>query len=186
MTTIHVNELRERLKAQVFLFEEEPVDIILLSDLESESFMGLTFSGGKKSTTISPPRYYATWLYISGKARFTQQDLYTQLLNAFKQQAPNFKIQELRENLLVEALAFLENYNTYDQFKEYVSDQERNRIQETFYNLAIERLKRSLREVPTSDSKKVEKYLDDLEKPVFKEVYNILSVYFEAINMEDK
>jgi len=186
MTGITVNEFHDRLKAQVFMFEEEPIDIVLLSDLEQVVFMGLNFSGGKKSTTISVPRYYAIWLYINGKARFNQPDLYTQLLNAFKQQAPNFKIQELRENLLVEALSFLENYNLYDQYKEYVSEQERNRIQETFYNLSVERLKRTLRDVTLNDSKKVEKYLDDLEKPIIKEVFAILTTYFDSINMKDK
>ena len=182
MTGDTKNELQDRLKAQVFMFEEEPIDIVLL---ESVSFMGLTFSAGKKSTTIRVPRYYANYLYLNDKARFNQPDLYTQLINAFKQQAPNFKIQELRENLLVEALAFLDNYEKHEQYKEYVSEQERNRIQETFQNLTVERLKRTLRDVPVTDSKKIEKYLDDLEKPILKEVFAILNTYFDTINKKE-
>lgn len=182
MTGTMTNELRDKLKAQVFIFEEEPVEIILLADVESVAFIGLTIPGGKKSTTITVPRYYANWLYLNGKARFNQPDLYTQLLNAFKQQAPNFKVQELREHLLVEALAFLDNYEKHAEWKEYVSEQERTRIQETFQNLTVERLKRTLRDVPVNDSKKIEKYLDDLEKPVLKEVFDILNTYFDTIN----
>ena len=182
MTILNEKQLIDRLKAQIFIFEEEPVNIILLADIEAITIMGATFAGGKKSATISVPRYYANWLYTNGKAKLNQPDLYTQLLNGFKQQAPNFKLQELRENLLLESLTFLENYEKNPQFKEYISEQERNRIQETFSNLSQDRLKRILRDLASNDYKKIEKYLDDIEKPVLKEIFNMLSIYFEILN----
>jgi len=186
MTILNENQLIKRLQAQVFMFEEEPVDIVLLADLESLTFMGVTFAGGKRSSTISVPRYYANWLYTNGKARYSQPDLYTQLINGLKQQAPTYKLQELKENLLIETLTLLENYEKNSLFKEYMSEQERTRIQETFFNLSTDRLKKILRDISLNDYRKVEKSLDDLEKPVLKEIFNILTIYFDILNIKDQ
>ena len=186
MSIVNENQLINRLRSQIFMFEEELVEILLLSDIEQISFFGVTFTGGKKSATISVPRYYATWLYTNGKARFTQPDLYTQLLNGLKQQAPTFKLQEVKDNLLIETLTLLENYNKNSLLQEYISEQERNRIQETFHNLSYDRLKKILRDITLNDYKKVEKYLDELEKPVLKEIFNILSLYFEILAMKQE
>ena len=177
--------LLDRLKAEVFIFEEEPVDVVLLTDLESITVMGTTLAGGKKSSTISLPRYYANWLYTNGKVRFNQADLYTQLLNGLKQQAPTFKLQGIKENLLLESLTFLEYYNKNDLYKENVSEQERNRIQETYYNLSYDRIKKILRDIALNDYRKIEKYLDDIEKPVLKEIFNILTIYFDMFNAKE-
>ena len=177
--------LMERLKAEIFIFEEESVDVVLLTDLESITVMGATLAGGKKSSTISVPRYYANWLYTNGKVRFSQTDLYTQLLNGLKQQTPTFKLQGIKEDLLLESLTFLENYNSNAMFKEYMSEQERNRIQETFYNLSYDRIKKILRDIALNDYRKIEKYLDDIEKPVLKEIFNILTIYFDMLNAKE-
>jgi hypothetical protein len=180
------DQLIERLKAQLFIFEEEFVDIVLLADIEPVTFMGNSFKGGKKSTTISVPRYYANWLFNKNKARFTQSELYPQLLNAFKQQAPSFKLQPLKENLLLESLSFLENYNNSTTYQDLISDQEHNRIQETFFNLSQDRLKKILRDITLNDYKRIERYLDDLEKPILAEIFNLLSLYLNVLNLQDK
>ena len=65
-----------------------------------------------------------------------------------------------------------------------MSEQERNRIQETFFNLATDRLKKILRDISLNDYRKVEKSLDDLEKPVLKEIFNILTIYFDILNIK--
>ena len=184
MSIVNSQQLIQRLKAQILIFEEEPVEIVLLADVDSFSVFGVTFAGGKKSATISVPRYYAACLYTNGKARFNQPHLYTQLLNGYKQKTPNFKLQELRDNLLVETLSILEDYNKNALLKEYISEQERNRIQETFYNLSYDRLKKILRDITLNDYKKVEKYLDEMEKPVLKEIYKVLQIYLEIRTMK--
>lgn len=184
MSIVNHQQLINRLKAQIFIFEEEQVEIVLLSDVESVNYFGISFSGGKKATTLTVPRYYASWLYTNGKAKFTQPDLYSQLLNSLKEQARGFKLQEMRENLLVEALTILENYHSNPALKELLSEQERNRIQETLYNLSNERLKRILRDLTLNDYKKVERNLDDLEKPVLKEIFNILQIYLEILSIK--
>ena len=185
MTALNEKEFLDRLKAQVFIFEEELIEIVLLSDIDPISIMGVSLAGGKKSSTISVPRYYANWLYSNGKARFSQNDVYTQLLNGLKQQAPTFKLQQLRENLLIESLALLLNYNKDSLLREYISEQERNRIQETYFNLSNDRLKKILRDISLNDYKKVDKYLDEIEKPILKEIFNILSIYSDILNIKD-
>ena len=185
MTILNDKQFIETLKAQVFIFEEELVDIILLTDLESFSAMVVNFAGGKKSSTIAVPRYYANWLYANGKARINQSDVYTQLLNGLKQQAPTFKLQGIKENLLIESLALLINYNKDSALKETISEQERNRIQETYFNLSYDRLKKILRDISINDYKKVEKYLDEIEKPVLREIFNVLSIYIDILNIKD-
>ena len=92
----------------------------------------------------------------------------------------------MKENLLVEALTLLENYDTNPALGEFFSEQERNRIQDTLYNLSNDRLKRILRDLTQSDYKKVERNLDDLEKPVLKEIYNILQIYLEILSKKPK
>lgn len=185
MTILHDNQFIDSLKAQVFIFEEEPVDIVLATDLEPLSVMGVNFAGGKKAATITVPRYYANWLYANGKARISQTDIYSQLLNGLKQQAPTFKLQGIKENLLIEALALLVNYNKDSMLRETISEQERNRIQETYFNLSYDRLKKILRDISMNDYKKVEKYLDEIEKPVLREIFNILSIYTDILNIKD-
>lgn len=185
---IEVNiPLEHEIKSNLFIFEEEKIEVKLIEDIDPINFMGVSFPGGKRKSKIQSSKYIANWLVKNNKAKYLNSDLYTTLLNSLKQQKPSFKLNELPENLLQNALnqiglvSFSENVGP-----SILSNSELKRVQETLTNLGVERIKKILRDIVMNDYKNIEINLDTVEKPLIKIISKFITDYIDVINLKSK
>lgn len=181
MTNFHQQFLSE-LKNHIVELEEEPYEILMLSEYRSINLLGVQVKKLEKQKKYSLPYYLAFPLVLNNKAKWvnhkeTNSSLLNKLVNLFRIEQRTNTIQRLNSN----SIGIL-----YILIKELIStgnDKELDiKIDQEMRNFTSQRIKKILTKYKITGPKEIKKQLDPLEDIFFNEIHLIIQIYEQFLH----
>jgi hypothetical protein len=179
--TITNHEFLSELKNHIIELEEEPHEILMLTDYPAINLLGVQIKKLENQSKYKIPYYIAYPLVLEGKAewidqRETHSSLLNKFVNLFRMEQRSNIIQKIDTNsigiLLLLMKELIENNGDNELSK---------KIDGEWRNFISQRIKKILTKYKIDGPKEIRKRLDPIEETLFNQIHLIIQIYEQFI-----